>query len=690
MYSESEISYLTKLNGVERIRASLCLEKTLLPDETPRIFGTAGDLMTYIYSAGNKNPGSRKHINELKKDAIFSAYLEDEEFGMMLLGAAICEAVGVAISPVTIPAMFLGNMIFEQLIKPSYRFVRKCADVEREIEALGVYVTRAVPWIDMNETAYREVPMEFCTEPVHDVSRFLMAAEMDPDSIQFQIALALDLSSNSYVMGIMDYLHPYVISPLWWGFSIMLQAPAVYYDYYIGISWTKPTCATVDRHQYDNESSVAMDCHVRHYLQLPPTRDACLLRAALEAGKVELSELKLKLRNELIRQNEGLLSSLTNKKKEMRTKSGVNTLNAMVKRLLGQEVTNWIGELYGNMFTYLGISNLYSDNLFDSNDEYERELVRLQAEVKGMDSHDSNASYSKVMDSFMKWLDGLMYNFLISLQSFGQTVLTNFLKELSILFGDQSHEFQWLKAFDRSDTENYYKIEPDANDISLQQKKWYDIDFGSDSAWQVLYDNTGSGNSPITPPCISKTMDKYNYEFCYFKTVKQNNVIMGTFDRWEYVSDADSDELLLNSISDQGDVDKSTLAMNNMLYRSSIANGTDGSIGGLLQNRKSNKHQQKKKNKTVVVSNQKANRKHNYNYQIYNNGDTCHANGKQVKRTTHVYYYCSNLRDGEIIDVRELETCVYSVLIYTPFACNDEHERYSLHYLDYLGVFGFH
>ena len=46
---ESDTAFLSKLNGLERVRASICLEKELLPDETPRIFGNAGELMTYIY-----------------------------------------------------------------------------------------------------------------------------------------------------------------------------------------------------------------------------------------------------------------------------------------------------------------------------------------------------------------------------------------------------------------------------------------------------------------------------------------------------------------------------------------------------------------------------------------------------------------------------------------------------------------
>ena len=584
--------------------------------------------------------------------------------------------------------------------------------------------------------------MGYCTDSIREVSRFLIATESDPDSIQFQIALVLDLTTNSFIIGVMDYLHPYVLSPLWWGVSIMLQSPSVYYDYYIGISPTKPTCSPMDTHHNNmlklelntdinvntnsntnKTSTQAIDCHTRQYLRLPPTRDACLLRAALEAGKIELSELKMKLRNELIRQNEGLLSSISNKKKDIGTTSGAHTLNAMVKQLLGKTITDTVGDMYGKMFTYIGISNLYSDNLFDSNDEYEQELFRLQLEVKGMESEQRSRSgtsnisnISHISNMLMKWLDSIVYSFLHSMQSITNTIIHNFFKELTILFGDKSEEFQWLKSFDRSDA-NYYKNDIKSNSdtnsntnsnsnsnrqdskYKHENKKWYDIDFGSDAAWQVLYDNSGTGNVPITPPCISKIINKYNYEFCFFKSMKQNGVNMGTFDRWEYVTDKESDNMLLNSItsSNHNDTDNNVLIMNNHLYRTSIAasNSSDSSIGGLLQNKKQNKQNKNKKKNTntntnIVANQNNQHRHHNYNYQIYSDGDSCQYNGLNIKRTTHVYYYCSNQREGEIIDIRELETCIYSVLIYTPFACSDEHEQYSLQYLDYLGVFGFH
>ena len=112
-------------------------------------------------------------------------------------------------------------------------------------------------------------------------------------------------------------------------------------------------------------------------------------------------------------------------------------------------------------------------------------------------------------------------------------------------------------------------------------------------------------------------------------------------------------------------------------------------MGGSSDLFRTGKRHSRKANISHHVEQQTQQNKQKYNYQVYSMGSDCYANGKTRQRLTNVYYYCNGNKEGEIIDVREPETCIYNVLVYSAFACSELLEKQSLHYLDYLGVFGF-
>jgi hypothetical protein len=240
----------------------------------------------------------------------------------------------------------------------------------------------------------------------------------------------------------------------------------------------------------------------------------------------------------------------------------------------------------------------------------------------------------------------------------------NFMQELSTLFGDHTVEFEWLHNYEEvggigRHTKNLGNLggQDDGEERGATGRSRADMDFGPDKAWELLYAPPpapgASASTHTSPVCISKKIEKYNYELCFFDSVKQDGKTLGRFDSWKYISEADSAEMLANSVVQE--------------------TGYDWLM----------------KAKASLNADAKRPDKHGYNMQVYDNGDRCFSSGRTIPRSVNVYYYCSTAKQGEIMAVRETEMCKYDMLVSTAFACQDKMEKKSLQLLDDLGVFGF-
>jgi len=587
-HTEKEKAFLLKLNGLERIRASLCLDQVLLPDESPRIFGTVGEYMTFHYSDLKKEK-VRRTMQEIRRDAMFGAYTESEDFGWLLLGTTLTEAIGIVASPLTIGYALLVNLTNEHLVHPTYVFMEECVN-RSSVTASAGNESCGVSSDEGSETCTEAATSEsFCSEFVHTISKHVVDSQTDPGSIAFIVLMAFELDQYSEVSAVLEFMNP-VISTLNWMSSVMVQAPFIYYDYYIGHN---------------------------DYVRLPPTRNACLLRSGLEAGRSELQNLKSKIKSELVYQQEKVGAA---KKPKFNLNIG--------------DVLSYAEENLHIFLSAVGITP--PPSVFSSLDLDIAALTSLVSPSPG-------TSALGAMDPVFE-----------AASQFCSKVWGNFMRELSTLFGDHTAEYAWL-----NDYEEVGGVGGQSGDSAREvggRRSRSDMDFGRDKAWELLYaPHTPAGSSGTTPSpaCISKTIEKYDYELCFFDTVKQGSTILGRFDRWESLSEADSAQLLANSVVQEPGEE-------------------------WLQKARANA-------KTEL----KGSEQHLYNLQRYDNGAHCFGSGKSTPRSVNVHYYCGTSREGEILAVRETEMCKYDMLVSTAFACQDHMEKRSLQLLDELGVFGF-
>ena len=361
----------------------------------------------------------------------------------------------------------------------------------------------------------------------------------------------------------------------------------------------------------------------KYYTKLPTTRNMCLLNSGLAAIKVELQKLHDKMDAEMhtrakdTQRSNQIIDNYYEKRNKRKPRSSLS-------RIAHSAYTS-VMEVLDEGLEWMGIS---------------AGLSRVLQEETGVEDTKAN--------SFVNDIDSYLNKVVLGLYQVGIKVWNNFISDLNYWFRRYG-TLDWLKIEDARDS--FVKFNMHVNDKSASIK--YNME--EELSWEIVL------GAVSTSGCITNKLQTYNYELCYFNTIKQNNVLLGTFERWEWISDYDLEMKLISSNSDKNSAALSMLAM--LKYnKTNSANSTAAAAGT---------------------------NKHKFNYQVYGNGDECYIQGKKVPRKAYVYYYCNVNKQGEIFAVRELEVCTYHVFVYNAYVCMPDMEVQAKGLLDELGVFGF-
>ncbi len=179
-------------------------------------------------------------------------------------------------------------------------------------------------------------------------------------------------------------------------------------------------------------------------------------------------------------------------------------------------------------------------------------------------------------------------------------------------------------------------IEISGSQASTNNKKWKNkknkknndrqlVDYGPNGDWEALKD-----------VCIEKEMHDYKYKFCFFNEIKQNNLVLGKFETWGI-----GNYSAMYHISNNNRIESNQIITNDYLAY--------------------------------------------YSSQLYTDGARCST--KKDKRAAVVHYKCASA--NEIVEVTEMEICLYLITVATPLACSTMVESELLNKLRELGVFGF-
>lgn len=250
-HSQDEVDHLKGLSGVEKVKAELCLIKELLPDDSVRVHGTLGEFLSFASSPLGETR-RRKNPTEMRRAALFGEFLEadDAEEGAILFAAALCEYIGLALSPITMSmraAFALADYAHSAAAQWSRRVLTETQQQQQQQQQQQhgdhhdavVAVARAVNMLlDVNATD-----------------------SLMKNPMYANVFNALDPLQYPAIVALMDRVQS-ITRPMQWALSVMWQSPMIYYDFLFG-SW---------------------------HLQLPPRRSCCLLRQGLETAMAELRE----------------------------------------------------------------------------------------------------------------------------------------------------------------------------------------------------------------------------------------------------------------------------------------------------------------------------------------------------------------------------------------------------------------
>lgn len=509
-YTYKEQEYMNKLGTVERVRWSICPVKTLLPDDDARLFGKIGEYLNYMATPGAKVSQDRT-ILVIRRHTVLGPFLEYGEKGHILAGVVASEMLGLLLSPVigvgyalhygyTTAARYLWDAVKSY---SSYKGIESPTDV---ISSSGGVLEQ--------------------------LANLIIEADI-PGSQVDTVLSYLDYNRYSAAIYVVDSVFSLLYYPVW-VYDIAVRSPSMYFDYY-----------------YNGRN-----------MNLPPRRQACMLRNAMSNAEKEIQKLQ-----EQITAEEELRDAL------VAVKENNNDRNKRSK-----------GGKKGNK------------------QQLDRPKVKL---VK--------------------------------------------------------------------------------------------MDYGVDGAFEVLKD-----------VCLEKTVDDYDYNFCFFDEVKQGkHTSMGMFSNWgtsktapslpgidlselynnpgetlsnaanqllEAVADPEMGAQYLQTTSEWIASQTSTLLSSTQSMIMSLA--SNGTVGGTAANAKLHGNGTRMLDEVDRF----------YSYQWYEGGTVCQTKPDK-QRTTLVEMRCDV--KNEIVEVRELETCAYKMIVSTPIVCTSRTEERSLAELDRLGVFGF-
>lgn len=268
-YTNQELESFKRSNGLQRIRATLCPVQDLLPDDSSRIFVRLDEYYDYMLNHGLKQQRTasterserRMPARQMRKhNTLFGRYLEDGEWGYITAAITLSEWVGLLCSPLSLVHravsywIEMGGLYTWDLIESCDRelenWLSKQGEDNVEVDGLlMIYLRNVLRWIK-------------------SVCEVILDAEVD-GSATSRFLSAIDYTQNSVIMTYLDAFYERT-KTLFWAWDIAYNAPILYYEYYV----------------------------LHKYQQLPPKRNACLLREAIQLCETELDRLHTQLAEE--------------------------------------------------------------------------------------------------------------------------------------------------------------------------------------------------------------------------------------------------------------------------------------------------------------------------------------------------------------------------------------------------------
>eukprot|EP01038_Epipyxis_sp_PR26KG_P009870 gene9870-13277_t len=233
-HTPEEIRYLQSLSSLDRVKATICPSKDVLPDDNSRIHTRVGELVTYLSSAAYQKPKELTKI-ELRKRALFSPFLEDGSRGHLLALQIILEIIGIISSPIILSTHWLLHYfsLFQTFV---WDKIIECSDNNQLPLTLRAYCL------------------------------FIKSSDED-DSRLANILSYIDYNRYSALTSFYDNFQEYFRNQIWMIRYIWLT-PTVYFDYF-----------------YNKKN-----------ILLPPRRQSCLLREGLLAIEKEIIYLQNEIR----------------------------------------------------------------------------------------------------------------------------------------------------------------------------------------------------------------------------------------------------------------------------------------------------------------------------------------------------------------------------------------------------------
>lgn len=264
-YNAQELESFRKSTGLQRVRATICPNKDLLPDDDGRIFVKLDEYYDYMTTYGTKksknsaNVGSDFNaipVHKVRKyRTLFGKYLEHGEEGYLIAMITGSEFIGLALSPIILLHQALsylvemsGLYLWDYTASLAHKLDTMLPDNPKETPSEEVGLMQH-SWTTMLQT------LRFLCNVVLD-------AEVD-NSPTSMVLSYLDYTQYSFLVTRVEAFYERFRS-LFWVADIAYRAPTLYYEFYI----------------------------LQRYRNLPPRRHACVLREALQQAQTELHHVE--------------------------------------------------------------------------------------------------------------------------------------------------------------------------------------------------------------------------------------------------------------------------------------------------------------------------------------------------------------------------------------------------------------
>lgn len=247
---EAELKMLQSLEGVERVEKSICPHNILLPEDSLLLWRTVGEYLLFMNTTTGMSSLTPSPLQR-RKDALFGPYLEEGRKGEVLFRIHVFQLLGILLSPLTLSSFAVMQSLHKlipiifQSFAPAVSPAHTCESSED---------SQCLP---------RSTLMgDFLNSIDQDITDFLSS------SLYQNVLPFCNPYRYSLVLNIINYLHPYTQS-IRWAVHVAITSPWFLYDVLV----------------------------LQKQNQLPPRRQACLLREGLLAATKELISTERKVQS---------------------------------------------------------------------------------------------------------------------------------------------------------------------------------------------------------------------------------------------------------------------------------------------------------------------------------------------------------------------------------------------------------